>query len=265
MKSMMTLLMTSVLLTACGRSTTESLAAKNDETAIDQYKISSDPLERDKFDLPVPKNSDLKTEHILWATHYYLPLLKDGSGTYPLRDMNGAEIGPRLTLREWCDSALEGSVRVTYADGVSKTYNYAGVTEYEKVDCSSIFRLNVSKTKFREALGPYGDGINDFILVPYRTIATDNAQIAPGTVLYIPEARGAIIKLSSGRIITHDGYFFAADKGGAIKGNHIDVFIGTSKTNDFFPWIKSNAEKTFKAIVVKDRKIEAKLEALHLQ
>lgn len=264
MKSMMTVLMMSILLSACGRSssTTEALTEK---VGTDAYKISRDPLERDKFDLPVPKKSDLKDELILWATHYYLPVLKDGSGTFPLRDMNGAELGPRLTLREWCDSAMEGSVRINYVDGATKTYNYAGVMDYENVDCSSIFRINVSKTKFREAIGPYGDGINDYILVPYRTIATDNTQIAPGTVLYVPEARGAIIKLASGRIIAHDGYFFAGDKGGAIKGNHIDVFIGTSKSSEFFPWIKSNAEKTFKAIVVKDRKIEAKLEGLHLQ
>lgn len=226
---------------------------------------STDPLERDQFDFPVPKSSDINKKKNLWATYYYLPLLKDGSGTFPLRDMNGVELGPRLTLREWCDSAMEGSVRVTFKDGVSKTYNYAGVKDYENVDCSSIFRINVSKTKFREANGPYGDGIKNFILVPYRTLATDREQIAPGTVLYIPEARGAIINLSSGRVIKHDGYFFAGDVGGAIKGNHIDVFIGTSKKADFFPWIKSTAEKTFSAVVINDQKIIERLNSLHVE
>jgi 3D (Asp-Asp-Asp) domain-containing protein len=228
-------------------------------------KISSDPLERDQFNFPLPKSNEIIKKHSLWATYYYLPLLKDGSGPYPLRDLHGVEMGPRLKLREWCDAAMEGSVRVTFNDGISKTYNYAGVMDYENVDCSSIFRINVSKTKFREANGPYGDGIKNFILVPYRSIATDKAQIAPGTVLYIPEARGANITLSSGRIIKHDGYFFAADVGGAIKGNHIDVFIGTSKKADFFPWIKSTAEKTFSAVIINDSKISERLIALHLQ
>lgn len=224
---------------------------------------ASDPLAKDKFNFPSPKNNSLGSKLTLWATHYYLPLLKDGSGTYPLRDMQAVELGPRLTLREWCDSAMEGSVRVTFNDGKSLTYNYAGISAVEKVDCSSIFRIDVSKTKFRLANGPYGDGIQDYILVPYRTLATDLTQIAPGTVLYVPEARGAQITLTSGRVIIHDGYFFAGDKGGAIKGNHVDVFIGESKSSSFFPWIKSNAEKTFSAYIVKDQKIINKLRDLH--
>ena len=230
---------------------------------IEENNIASDPLEQDKFSFPSPADEELKTKLTLWATYYYLPLLKDGTGNFALRDMQSVELGPRLTLREWCDSAMEGSVRVTYATGVSKTYNYAGVTDSEKVDCSSIFRIDVSKTKFREAYGPYGDGIQDYILAPYRTLATDLTQIAPGTVVYVPQAKGAKITLSSGRVITHDGYFFAGDKGGAIKGNHIDVFIGTSKNAAFFPWITSNATKTFTAYVVTNKQIIEQLRELH--
>lgn len=225
---------------------------------------ASDPLARDTFSFDAPSGNDLSTKLTLWSTYYYLPQLRDGSGNYPLRDMQGQELGPRVTLREWCDSAMEGSVRVTFTNGLSKTFNYAGVTESQKVDCSSIFRIDVSKTKFREAYGPYGDGIQEYILAPYRTLATDLTQIAPGTVLYVPAARGAKIVLSTGRVIIHDGYFFAGDKGGAIKGNHIDVFIGTSKSASFFPWVTSNAEKTFTAYVVTDQAVIAELTSLHL-
>ena len=132
------------------------------------------------------------------------------------------------------------------------------------VDCKKIFKPDVSKSKFRQAVGPYGDGLDQYILSPYRTIATDQTKLPIGTVIYIPAARGAQIKLASGRIIIHDGYFFSGDKGGAIKDNHIDVFIGTDSSANYFPWIKSNAGKTFEAYIVTDKTIISELIDLHL-
>lgn len=224
----------------------------------------SDPLSRDTFSFREPSANDLSSKLTLWGTYYYLPQLTDGAGTYALRDMKSMELGPRLNLQQWCDSAMEGSVRIILKSGEAKTFNYAGVSADKAVDCSSIFRIDVSKTKFREAHGPYGDGLDDYILSPYRTLATDGNRIAPGTVLYIPQARGARITLSSGRVIYHDGYFFAGDKGGAIKDNHVDVYIGTHKSAPFFPWIKSNQAKTFEAYVVTDKTIIAELADLHM-
>lgn len=224
----------------------------------------NDPLARDTFSFREPSANDLAAKLTLWGTYYYLPQLIDGEGNFALRDMNSLELGPRVTLRQWCDSAMEGSVRIMLKNGDAKTFNYAGISSSNTVDCSSIFRFDVSKTKFREANGPYGDGVGDYILAPYRTLATDNTKIALGTVLYIPEARGAKITLSSGRVIIHDGYFFAGDKGGAIKDTHVDVYIGTHKAAPFFPWIKSNVTKTFEAYIVTDRKVIMDLYDLHL-
>lgn len=226
---------------------------------------SGDPLAKDTFSFREPSINDLSSKITLWATYYYLPQMTDDTGTFPLRDMNNAELGPRLSLSDWCNSALEGSVRIVGKNGEAKTYNYAGVTSDNTVDCRKVFKFDVSRTKFREAHGPYGDGLENIILAPYRTIATDLKNIATGTVLYIPEARGAKILLPSGRLITHDGYFFAGDKGGAIKDNHIDVFIGTHSSAPFFPWIKSSAEKTFEAYIVTDKKIIADLTELHAE
>lgn len=225
---------------------------------------SADQLDKDTFSYREPSANDLSKKLTLWGTYYYLPQLIEGSGNYPLRDMKSNELGPRLTQREWCDSAMEGSVRVAEKNGDFKTYNYAGVTSDNTVDCSKFFKINVSRTKFREAKGSYGDGLDDYILAPYRTLATDGTRIAPGTVLYIPQARGAKIKLTNGRVITHDGYFFAGDKGGAIKENHVDVFIGTHQEAPFFPWIKSNQTKTFEAYIVIDKQIISDLSDLHL-
>lgn len=236
--------------------------------ALSLYSFASmaaDPLDLDRFELPAPSQSDLGQTYKLWATYYYLPELEEDSGTIPLRDMKGQELGPRLTIRHWCDTAMEGSVKINFKNGDIKTFNYHGVTSDNYVDCKSVFpkHTGIGKTKFREANGVYGDGLDDYILSPYRTLATDTTYIKPGTALYIPKARGAKITLPSGRVIIHDGYFFAADKGGAIKGGHVDVYIGVSKSAPFFPWIGSNESKTFEAFVVKDAKVIQDLLDLH--
>jgi 3D (Asp-Asp-Asp) domain-containing protein len=223
----------------------------------------TDPLALDTFSFDEPRESDLGDKLNLWATYYNLPQLDEASGNFPLRDKLGNELGPRLTNKGWCDAAMEGSVLVNYKNGDKKTFNYAGTSAEYPTSCKDYFKLDLSKTKFREASGPYGDGIDQFILEPYRTIATDNTKIIPGTVLYIPQAKGAIIKLKSGRTIMHDGYFFAGDKGGAIKGNHVDVFIGTHVSANFFPWVGSNQTKTFDAYIVKDQNIISELLNLH--
>lgn len=227
--------------------------------------FGSDPLDLDSFEMPSPAAADLGEAYKLWATYYYLPEIQEDSGNIPLRDMEGEELGPRLTLRHWCDTAMEGSVKINYKNGDAKTFNYQGVTNNYFVDCKSIFprHKGIGKTKFRAANGVYGDGLDDYILSPYRTLATDVNYIKPGTALFIPRARGAKITLPSGRVIVHDGYFFAGDKGGAIKGAHVDVYIGVSKNASFFPWIGSNESKTFETYIVKDPKIIQDLLDLH--
>lgn len=224
-----------------------------------------DPLDLDKFNFPEPSPNDLESPMKLWATYYYLPSIEEDSGSLPLRNLIGEELGPKLTLQHWCDTAMEGSVKINFINGDTKTYNYHNVTDEYFVNCKTIYpkHTGIGKTKFREANGVYGDGLEDYILAPYRTFATDISLIKPGTALYVPKARGAKIKLDNGRTIIHDGYFFAADKGGAIKGSHVDVYIGVSKSAPFFPWIGSSQNKSFEAFVVKDPKIIQELLELH--
>ena len=236
--------------------------------ALSLYTFSlwaGDPLDLDRFQMQAPISADLGPSYKLWATYYYLPEIQEDSGSVPLRDMKGQELGPRLTLRHWCDTSMEGSVKINYKNGDVKTFNYQGVTDTHYVDCKSIFprHTGIGKTKFREANGVYGDGLDDYILSPYRTLATDGSHIKPGTVLYIPKARGAKITVPSGRTIIHDGYFFAGDKGGAIKGSHVDVYAGVSKGASFFPWIGSHESKTFEAFIVNDPKVIQELLELH--
>jgi len=165
-------------------------------------------LYEDQFTLPKYESSkDEDIELNLWATFYYVPQYKNGSGSFALRDMFGNELGPSLSLKEWCNSALEGTVRVTEINGQVSTYNYVGSSEPHAVDCKSQFRFNVSFSKFKKSMTPFGEGIKGFHLIPFRTIATDPKMIPTGSVIYIPSARGAIIEVSPGIKIIHDGYF----------------------------------------------------------
>jgi len=61
-------------------------------------------------------------------------------------------------------------------------------------------------------------------VVAMRTAAVDNKLIPKGSVLFIPQTVG--LKMPDGS--QHDGYWYASDTGGAIKGQRIDLFTGFS-------------------------------------
>lgn len=69
---------------------------------------------------------------------------------------------------------------------------------------------------------PFGLGVENYKLMPYRTLAVDPKVIQVGSVLYVPALDG--VRLPSGEI--HDGFMFAHDEGQSIRGNRIDVFVG---------------------------------------
>ncbi len=61
----------------------------------------------------------------------------------------------------------------------------------------------------------------------------------------------------------HDGYIFAADTGGMIKGNHVDFFLGTERKNPFPKFVKSNPKASFEAYLIEDKGIQKSLKDLH--
>ena len=69
-------------------------------------------LKTQSFLLPKHELTPEESSIELWATYYYLPQIIDGSGDTPLRDLEGKELGPLLSLKDWCNSALEGSVLI---------------------------------------------------------------------------------------------------------------------------------------------------------
>jgi len=192
----------------------------------------------------------------LWATYYYIPQVTHEQEGHALRDPAGHELGPKLSLRDWCEAALQGTVLVSGPGSggdaaTAVTYNFAGTRKNTEVDCSPIYPRYpaISRTRFHPAGGPHGDGVLGMILIPFRSIAVDPAVIPTGSLVYIPAARGTRFTLPSGEPAVHDGFFFAADRGGAIKDNHIDVFIGAAEHNPF-AFVRSRRRPELAAYVI---------------
>jgi 3D (Asp-Asp-Asp) domain-containing protein len=83
--------------------------------------------------------------------------------------------------------------------------------------------FNVKATLYHA--GAKGVGALDSLgckVVPMRTLAVDTRVIPKRTVVFIKETVG--MKMPSGE--AHDGYWYASDVGGAIKGQRIDLYTG---------------------------------------
>ncbi|MDB5449459.1 MAG: hypothetical protein JWQ52_587 [Phenylobacterium sp.] len=82
---------------------------------------------------------------------------------------------------------------------------------------------NVKATLYHA--GAKGVGALDSLgckVVAMRTVAVDKTLIPKRSVLFIKETVG--LKMPDGSV--HDGYWYASDTGGAIKGKRIDLFTG---------------------------------------
>ncbi|MEL6346986.1 MAG: 3D domain-containing protein [Myxococcota bacterium] len=222
------------------------------------------------FLLPPPTQEGSESI-LLWSTHYVLHLADEVAAAdgLALRGIDDRPFPPdapvNLTVKDWCYAALEGSAQIKRLDGELLTVNYAGTGDLV-VDCGPPLgnaRWRTQGTvRFGQANGPYGDGVAGYRLVPYRTLATDPAVIPTGSVVYIPQARGVAFELDGQQRI-HDGYFFAADVGGAIKGLHIDTFTGTEMSPPF-PHIGNQPDSRFVAFVLENTgPIEQGLSAAH--
>lgn len=61
--------------------------------------------------------------------------------------------------------------------------------------------------------------------IPMRTLATDPRVIPRRTRLFIRETVG--MRLPDGTV--HDGYWYASDTGGAIRGQRVDLYTGNGR------------------------------------
>lgn len=221
------------------------------------------------FDLPEPSSGDLGDPLSLWGTYYYGQAAAAFPGGIPLRNKMDQVVGPPVSQRDWCLGAMEGTIVVTHPDGTTETLNYEGTGDTAETSCKVFFpNLNpailagTERVRWRKAKGPFGDGAGGYILVPYRTLAVDKKVIPLGTALFIGQARGIEIRLPDGSLTKHDGYFFAADVGGAIKQNHVDFFLGMTSRNPF-PFVKSKPQAIFNAALVTNESIIGRLRKMH--
>lgn len=77
---------------------------------------------------------------------------------------------------------------------------------------------------------PYGYGLEEYLLRPFRSVAVDPKVVPIPSRVYIPAAKGA--RLPDGTI--HDGFFEAVDIGGAIQDKRIDVFTAYGDQSIYF-------------------------------
>jgi len=174
--------------------------------------------------MSMPASASGITPLTLWNTYYKLSDESQYSGAAdtPIFDMQGNTIKmvPRAFFADFC---IEGSGKLT--DG--RIVNYAGPCSYQQA--SFPYCGNSCYAVLDAGQYPWGKGNNEAALVPLRSIATDHNTIPFGTNVYIAEFDGLQIPSVDGLGgFTHDGCFIAQDSGGAINGNHIDIFAGST-------------------------------------
>ena len=204
----------------------------------------------------------------LWGTHYFVHQFKSG-GSIPIVYRNGKPSGLFADACDFCEASLQGSAYVTDADGSISVVKFAKTGRRTFVNCRSCEKFSDSNAagSWGKALwiksSGFSGSLRRYKLIPFRSVAVDRKVIPYGTVLYIPKVKGQIIALPNGSQIIHDGYFFAADRGGQVKRNQIDLFTGTYSENPFPEIIRSDNGHTFEAYIVTDKAIINALKSAH--
>lgn len=108
---------------------------------------------------------------------------------------------------------LEGTGRL--ADG--RIVNVA-----HKCRCEQVKRCFMVLGKRR-----WGLGVGGRPLVPFRSVAVDSSVVRISRTLYIPALDGAMMpgRPPFGGFV-HDGCVIADDRGGGVRGRHLDIFLG---------------------------------------
>jgi 3D (Asp-Asp-Asp) domain-containing protein len=145
-------------------------------------------------------------------TYYWVAYEGDFSGV-PDTSIYDSDCNVLATVpADFADSlALEGTGRLL--DG--RVLNYWG-------SCACAFSPCFFEV---DAEHPWGVGVQNRALIPFRSVAVDSDVIAYGSTLYAPDLDGVLMPGDApwGDFI-HDGCLSADDTGGAIIGMHIDFF-----------------------------------------
>jgi 3D (Asp-Asp-Asp) domain-containing protein len=225
-------------------------------------------MSEDRFDISAPASPGQPLT--LWATTYRIYSAREAPSGIPLLDLSGNAISRPISEIDFCRGAVQGGILVMAQSGEPKLFNFSAVAGEPQADCSAHVKRKapwvekLGRSRFAPAKALLGVGASGDALVPFRSLAVDKALIPLGTVLFIPDARGAKFRGLAGKELVHDGYFYAADTGGAIRGKQIDVFLGRTRGNPFPQFIRNSPKKPhFEAHVIDDPVVLERLKALH--
>lgn len=173
----------------------------------------------------------------LKPTFYWVALEEDDGDprTHALKDMAGNRLA-MVSEKFYGSIRLEGTGRLL--DG--RVINYAG--RVNKPGGGQEVRYLVCPPS-----APYGYGVDERPLIPFRSVAVDPSVVPMGSRVFIPQAVGAV--LPNGDV--HDGMFQAVDIGDAIKSKRIDVFTGYGDQSRVFTRVGFVNMKPFPVYLVK--------------
>lgn len=249
------------VLAACATAAVPGMPVAPEPTSIaEPTSLPATPLQRAvDFTLGEPAPTGLGPDLKLWATHYHTPLVTAApetvSAAFPLVGRKGEAISAPLSQRDWCEAALQGSVAIKSGE-TSKAFVYVDSNGPEQTNCDEFLgslpdgvKNATRRARFKAVSHPLGCGVRNLPLMPFRTIAVDPDVIPLESVVFVPELRGRKFELN-GASYVHDGYLFAGDRGGAIKGKHIDVFLVDDHYAPLEDLFASTDKRTFAAHVV---------------
>ena len=200
-----------------------------------------------------------KKKSKLWATYYHMPTVRPSwtsVAAKPLLDRKSNPISPPLAIKDWCDAAMQGSIWVDNGKDAPTAYMYVDSGGPDQVTCDRHFgelseriKSATRRARFAPFHHPQACDVRVIPLMAFRTIAVDRDRIKMGTVIFVPQLRGKTF-WNAGEFYTHDGYLIASDTGGAIEGNHIDMFVDDAGVDPFPDIVRSTARHTFDAYVV---------------
>ncbi len=175
---------------------------------------SAPPPESEPAAAPAPAGKSVE------LTYYWVAERPEGDPDHVrINDCDGA-------LLTWASKEfhaaveMERTARAISPSGKKITFNDVGGC-FRVLDAKYPWGIGVtSKTE-----GPYA-------LVPFRSIAVDPTVFVIGRWYYVPELVGKTTPSPS--VFTHDGCVRAVDVGGAIKGAHIDFFLGDATARPSF-------------------------------
>jgi 3D (Asp-Asp-Asp) domain-containing protein len=212
----------------------------------------------ESFDLPQPKFASLQKRAVR-LSEYSIVFAQPGNAV-SLLDPDERPLGVKLSRDDFCTASLQGMVQVL---GVRYSVAGKGPTSLvdcglPRYDCPRCAAFALGKNRFLRVDHPDGLAGKTYGLIAYRTVAVRDGTLAPGTVLFIPAARG--LRLPDGR--KHDGYFFVGDAG-QLDGNQLDIYAG-SHTLTWRIVGSGRSGKTFAAYVVTDLVVIHRLKVEHM-